>query len=63
MVLALPSELPHLWAEQKLLFLCSETPHIQLSRDFPWREVWASRFAKVVNLLSHKLLLGVSQTP
>lgn len=42
-------------------FLPSRTPHALLSRDFPWREVWASRFAKAVNLLSHKPLLGVSQ--
>lgn len=37
--------------------------HAQLSREFPRREVWAPRLAKVVNLLSHKLLPGVLRMP
>lgn len=32
-------------------------------QGIPRREVWAATFAKVVNLLSHKLLLGVLRAP
>ena len=35
LVMALPFELPSLWAEQSPFFLCSRTPHTQLSREFP----------------------------